>query len=192
MANQKLGELANGDVVSGMAEFFNNATANEGNAPIADHADDAKLLKEAEASGVARIAPPKESFSQAFAAARKAGDKVFTFNGKKYTTEMKGEAKKPSTAPKGVNSIRASDAPQSFDAAKGKETQVPAGSTQTSRGKPSKPITETVRAGYQGPRQETFAEREKRQSGKSIYAGSIADIKDAVSSIDKRLTNAAK
>jgi len=33
------------------------------------------------------------SFKEAFAAARKAGDKTFTFNGKKYTTELKGEKK---------------------------------------------------------------------------------------------------
>ena len=33
------------------------------------------------------------SFKEAFAAARKAGDKTFTFNGKKYTTELKGAKK---------------------------------------------------------------------------------------------------
>jgi hypothetical protein len=36
---------------------------------------------------------PKKTFKQAFAEARKAGDKTFMFNGKKYTTEMKGEKK---------------------------------------------------------------------------------------------------
>jgi hypothetical protein len=41
-------------------------------------------------------AKPK-NFRQAFAAARKAGDKTFTFGGKKYTTELKEEAKKPTT-----------------------------------------------------------------------------------------------
>ena len=156
-----------------IAEFqaaFTGMTADETKAPAEEHAGDAEMMKTAEAAGEARIAPPKPSFSQAFAEARKAGKSVFDFNGKKYTTEMKGEAKKPSTAPKGVNSIRASDAPLGFDAAKGKETQVTTGSTQASRGKPSKPVTETVRAGYQGPRQETFAEREKRQSGGFSYA----------------------
>jgi hypothetical protein len=39
----------------------------------------------------------KESFSEAFARARRYGDKSFEFGGKKYTTELKGEAKaKPS------------------------------------------------------------------------------------------------
>jgi hypothetical protein len=33
-------------------------------------------------------------FGAAFAAARKAGDKTFEFNGKKYTTEMASEKKK--------------------------------------------------------------------------------------------------
>jgi len=36
---------------------------------------------------------PKKSFGQAFAEARKAGEKTFMFNGKKYTTELKGEKK---------------------------------------------------------------------------------------------------
>ena len=41
------------------------------------------------------------SFSEAFRAARKAGKSDFSWNGKKYTTEMKGEAKTPpkATAP---------------------------------------------------------------------------------------------
>ena len=36
---------------------------------------------------------PKQSFKQAFAAARKAGDAKFTWNGKSYTTELAGEKK---------------------------------------------------------------------------------------------------
>jgi len=85
-------------------------------------------------------------------------------------------ASKPATAavlngaPKGVNSISESDAPRSFEGVKGKETQIAVGKTKASRGKPSKPVTETVRAGYQGPRQETFAEREKRLGGGFSYA----------------------
>lgn len=47
-------------------------------------------------------AAPKMNFGQAFAAARKRGDKTFEFNGKKFTTEVKGETKKPkTTAPRG-------------------------------------------------------------------------------------------
>jgi hypothetical protein len=41
--------------------------------------------------------PGRQSFSQAFAAARKAGEKTFTWNGKPYTTEMRG-GKKPTAA----------------------------------------------------------------------------------------------
>ena len=41
----------------------------------------------------------KMSFKDAFAAARKSGDKTFTFNGKKYTTEMAGEKRTASTKP---------------------------------------------------------------------------------------------
>jgi hypothetical protein len=36
---------------------------------------------------------PKKTFKQAFAQARKDGDKTFMFNGKKYTTELKDEKK---------------------------------------------------------------------------------------------------
>jgi hypothetical protein len=35
------------------------------------------------------------AFGKAFAEARKAGDTEFSFNGKQYTTRMKGEAKAP-------------------------------------------------------------------------------------------------
>jgi hypothetical protein len=42
--------------------------------------------------------PKKQSFGQAFAAARKAGDKTFMFNGKKYTTRTKEDDEK--AAPK--------------------------------------------------------------------------------------------
>ena len=43
-------------------------------------------------------AAPKMNFGQAFAAARKRGDKTFEFNGKKFTTQVKGETKKPAAA----------------------------------------------------------------------------------------------
>jgi len=38
-------------------------------------------------------APKKQTFSQAFAAARRAGDKTFTFNGKSFSTKMASDAK---------------------------------------------------------------------------------------------------
>lgn len=44
--------------------------------------------------------PKKQSFGEAFAAARKGGGKTFEWNGKKYTTEMAGEKKAaPAPAP---------------------------------------------------------------------------------------------
>jgi hypothetical protein len=46
--------------------------------------------------------PKKQSFGQAFAAARKAGDKTFMFGGKKFNTELaKPAAKKDPDADKG-------------------------------------------------------------------------------------------
>lgn len=38
-------------------------------------------------------------FGQAFKEARKAGKSTFTYNGKKYTTEMAGDKKKPASKP---------------------------------------------------------------------------------------------
>lgn len=55
------------------------------------------------ASDAAEAAPKKQSFKEAFASARKAGDKTFEWNGKKFTTEMAGEKKaapKAAAAPK--------------------------------------------------------------------------------------------
>ena len=58
--------------------------------------DERDRRQEAQAS----MAKPKsKSFKEAFAEARKAGDKTFMFGGKKYTTELKEEAaKKPAPA----------------------------------------------------------------------------------------------
>ena len=55
---------------------------------------DERDRREEAMAAMAKDRPAKsQTFSQAFAAARKAGDNTFTFNGKKYTTEMKGEKK---------------------------------------------------------------------------------------------------
>ena len=49
----------------------------------------------------AETAPKKTTFKEAFAAARKAGDKSFQWEGKKFSTEMAGEKKAaPKAAPK--------------------------------------------------------------------------------------------
>jgi hypothetical protein len=53
------------------------------------------------------------SFKEAFAAARKAGDKTFMFNGKKYTTELKG-AKKASSRDAEVPSPMSKTSPASM------------------------------------------------------------------------------
>jgi hypothetical protein len=67
--------------------------------------------------------PKKQSFGQAFAAARKAGDKTFMFGGKKYTTEMKGEAKKPAAAPK-AEPVKAEPAKAETDKPRSRISQV--------------------------------------------------------------------
>ena len=74
--------------------------------------EDGEIKRETPSASVSKAEEPKkQSFGQAFAAARKAGDKTFMFGGKKYTTEMKGEAKKPAAAPK-VEPPKATTAPK--------------------------------------------------------------------------------
>ena len=85
-------------------------------------------------------------------------------------TAKPAPASPPISASKPATAAVLNGAPRSFEGVKGKETQIAVGKTKASRGKPSKPVTETVRAGYQGPRQETFAEREKRLGGGFSYA----------------------
>jgi hypothetical protein len=60
---------------------FSGARDEEGNIPT---------------TAAAEEAPKKETFGQAFKAARGRGDKTFEFMGKKYTTEMAGGAKSTS------------------------------------------------------------------------------------------------
>lgn len=59
----------------------------------------------------------KQTFSQAFAAARKDGTKTFTWNGKPYTTEMRGEKKSPA-----IKKPAPSAPPASAPDTKGKDT----------------------------------------------------------------------
>ena len=64
--------------------------------------DERDRRQEAQASMAKSAAPKRQSFNQAFAAARKAGDKTFMFGGKKYTTDLaKPAAKKDPDADKG-------------------------------------------------------------------------------------------
>jgi hypothetical protein len=57
-------------------------------------------LPKVEIPKVGEDKPARQSFSQAFAAARKSGAKTFMWNGKRFTTELEGEKKSvaPSTA----------------------------------------------------------------------------------------------
>lgn len=71
-------------------------------------------------SGTIERAKPK-SFGQAFAAARRSGDKTFMFNGKKYTTEVKKDkpkmnerSKQPSS--QDIDRLEASSYAQKFRA----------------------------------------------------------------------------
>lgn len=68
-------------------EEGNSTTALTPSRPAAATPSPVKSADSSETSG-------KKSFSQAFREARKAGQDLFTWNGKKYTTEMAGEKKR--------------------------------------------------------------------------------------------------
>jgi len=63
-----------------------------------DDVDPFSGARDAETGDVKQVGLPASAktsrFGAAFAAARRAGDKTFEFNGKKYTTEMASEKKK--------------------------------------------------------------------------------------------------
>jgi hypothetical protein len=76
-----------GDTTEGMKEAYDASQSDEdlsrsGVEPAKSEAEPAK----------------KQTFGQAFAEARKGGDKVFTYNGKKYTTDVAGSSPKASPA----------------------------------------------------------------------------------------------
>lgn len=101
------------------------------------HAEDKSFVDDTAKKMEASVAPPAPkpmSFKQAFAAARKAGDSVFEFNGKKYTTQLASEAKpaskpvaKPVVSAKEASKPAIESAPMSMESAKGK---VPAPQTE--------------------------------------------------------------
>lgn len=70
-----------------------------------------------------------QSFGQAFAAARKAGDKTFTFKGKSFTTETKEDVAKRKTAA----AKKRDDADFAAESARDKTTRSVAGSPNTTQ-----------------------------------------------------------
>lgn len=87
-------KYAAGDMVDDEVDL--EETGGFGRAAVAEAA---KRPTYAQQKAKEAAAPKKQSFGQAFAAARKAGDKTFMFNGKKFTTQTKEEAAKKA-APK--------------------------------------------------------------------------------------------
>jgi hypothetical protein len=59
----------------------------------------------------AESAPKKTAFKEAFATARKAGDKTFEWNGKKYTTDVASPSKGATSSPERKDSLRSKPAP---------------------------------------------------------------------------------
>lgn len=73
---------------------------NEANADTAARRSPAKATPRAPTRGTAPAKPASDmTFKQAFAAARKAGKGTFTWNGKKYTTELAKPAPKAGSTP---------------------------------------------------------------------------------------------
>jgi hypothetical protein len=77
------GGMTDEDVAS-----FAGTPENESNAGMREAYSPSKADTEEEV-----ISPKKTTFKEAFAAARKAGNKTFQFEGKKFTTEVAGEKK---------------------------------------------------------------------------------------------------
>ena len=127
-----------------------------------DYVDDEVDLEETAGFGRAAVAeaakrptyaqqkaePKKQSFGQAFAAARKAGDKTFMFNGKKFTTQTKEEAAKKA-APK-------------FD--KSKAAEVPKPTMDLSK-KPSTPAKRPMKISEIGRRKMSMEDKMKAVRG---------------------------
>jgi hypothetical protein len=93
------------DDTAQFSEAFGAATADEQPKAQESLAADEAMVNERIAAESPQ--PKALNFKQAFAAARKAGDKVFEFGGKKFTTALKGEAAKPA-----ASKPQASQAPQ--------------------------------------------------------------------------------
>lgn len=110
-----------------------------------------------------RTSGAPKNFGQAFAAARKAGDKTFMFNGKKYTTELKEEAaKKPApTKPK-------AEPPKATPAAAKAETKPAETDTTTKRLTPREKLQKLTRA-------LRVPERSSYKSGGMVSASKRAD-----------------
>lgn len=91
---RRMKKFAEGDLIDTMAEDANDriqAATNQGR-PAKSEMYTAEPASDSEETP--SKAPSKVSFKSAFAEARKAGDKTFEWEGKKYTTDIAG-AKKP-------------------------------------------------------------------------------------------------
>jgi hypothetical protein len=68
-----------------------------------------------------RLPPKKQSFKEAFAAARKAGGKIFEWNGKKYTTELAKPTAKTMTKEEAAKNLKLGEKVSSTEVDKAKK-----------------------------------------------------------------------
>jgi hypothetical protein len=109
---------------------------------------------------------PKQSFKEAFAAARKSGDKEFTFGGKKYTTELAKSDGGKNTGVASDTMRKKSDMVSALDAATRK---MPADTTPVAR----KNIMEARRKAMED------YDTADRAEGMKAYKSRPTDIQDA-------------
>lgn len=95
MATRKTKRYDGGGMTDEEVSSFAGTPENESNAGMREAYQPAKAEKAEETSAPAAKKP---SFKEAFASARKAGDKTFQWEGKKFTTEMAGEKKAAPTS----------------------------------------------------------------------------------------------
>jgi len=116
MATKKTKRYDDGGMTDEEVKSFAGTPENESTAGMRE------AYQPSKAEDTAESASKKTTFKEAFASARKAGDKTFQWEGKKFTTEMAGEKKVAPTSSKSAEPEKAKPQYQSLqDRARGYE-----------------------------------------------------------------------
>jgi hypothetical protein len=125
-----------------------------------------------EEGGIKKEAAKKPSFGQAFAEARKAGEKTFMFNGKKYSTARADDKKSPPPTPS-LSASKQRDLDMTESRRAGQDNMRAIKASQAARAKPEDA------AGRPGPTK-ARAEMESRQQKDIERAADKRFVKDVV------------
>lgn len=121
MATRKTKRYDDGGMTDEDVKSFAGTPENESTAGMREAYQPTKAEK---AEDTTESASKKTTFKEAFASARKAGDKTFQWEGKKFTTEMAGEKKTAPASSKSAEPEKAKPQYQSLqDRARGYEAE---------------------------------------------------------------------